>query len=119
MLKRLTALLLLAAVLAYSAEAVLGALRDGEVHHESFAAAASHAGHGQGDHGHEDGPLGHPHGPGHQHGTSADHCTHQHTATPSGGLVPTLLAERGGDLPPEPADLLGRSLAAPFRPPRA
>ena len=62
-------------------ETVLGVLRDGEVHHESAAAAATHALQTQGEHGHEDGrPAGpeHEHGPQHEHGTAADHCTHQH-----------------------------------------
>ena len=75
MLRNLAALLMLLTTTFSQAEAVVGVLRDGAVHHESAGAAALHAVAGQGEHGHEDGV---PHGPNHEHGTSADHCTHQH-----------------------------------------
>lgn len=73
-----------------SAEALVGELRDGEVHHEDVSTAVSHrdmAG-GRGDHGHEDAsqPGQHEHGEKHQHGTSVDHCTHLHAV----GLAATI-----------------------------
>jgi hypothetical protein len=77
--RRLIALVLLLAVSGSAAESLVGQLRDGEVHHETSVAAASHASHARGDHGHEDaGAPSHEHGGEHQHGTNADHCTHQH-----------------------------------------
>ena len=80
--RRLRALLALIALLAggvFDAEQVLGEMRDGVVHHESFGAAAAHAQETTGDHGHEDLDADHQdHGPGHSHGTTTDHCTHQH-----------------------------------------
>jgi len=103
------------------AESVLGALRDGRVHHESGMTAASHSSSGsQGDHGHEDGPLSHQHGGQHQHGTAADHCTHQHSAgSPAVGLAlayPPIQHVAPFSDPPAP---VGGMLAAPFHPPRA
>lgn len=74
-LHRLAALLMLLTITFSSAETVVGLLRDGAVHHESSAEAATHALMAQGEHGHEDGAQ---HGPNHEHGTPADHCTHQH-----------------------------------------
>lgn len=79
MLRRSIALLTLLLLVGSIAEPALGQLRDGVVHHESTASAASHADGAPSEHGHEDGsPLGHQHGREHQHGTSADHCTHLH-----------------------------------------
>lgn len=118
-LQRLTSLLLLLAVFAYSAEAVLGVLRDGEVHHESAVAAAGHGEQRGGDHGHEDGPLSHPHGPGHQHGTSLDHCTHQHTATVAHAIAFDFPPATAAELPHDSPHLLDRTLSAPFHPPQA
>lgn len=118
-LQRLTSLLLLLAVFAYSAEAVLGVLRDGEVHHETFAAAVSHGGQHGGDHGHEDGPMSHPHGPGHQHGTSLDHCTHHHTATVADAFALSFPPATAAELAHEAPHLLDRTLSAPFHPPQA
>ena len=77
MLKRLAAVLMLFTVAFSNAETVMGVLRDGTVHHESNAVAAAHALAHTGEHGHEDQA---PHGPKHEHGTPADHCTHQHGA---------------------------------------
>ena len=86
-MRRLIALCLLLVTTAFNAEAVAGALRDGQVHHEDLATASSHAASPDGEHGHEDGsPLpGHRHDQNHEHGTSADHCTHHHGAA----LVPS------------------------------
>lgn len=86
--RRLRALLALVALLAggsFDAEQVVGEMRDGAVHHESVEAAAAHAQDSTGDHGHEDQGSDHEdHGPGHSHGTTSDHCTHQHgTPVPS------------------------------------
>lgn len=74
-LHRLAALLMLLTVTFSYGETVIGVLRDGTVHHESTAAAATHALFAQGEHGHEDGSS---HGSDHEHGTPADHCTHHH-----------------------------------------
>lgn len=79
MLRRLVALLALVLMVGSIAEPALGVLRDGAVHHETTASAAVHAGQSAGDHGHEESPpFDHQHGRHHQHGTGADHCTHQH-----------------------------------------
>jgi hypothetical protein len=62
-------------------EPLLGVLRDGSIHHESSAAAVAHESSAPREHGHEDGSAQTPHqdhGPQHQHGTAADHCTHAH-----------------------------------------
>lgn len=78
-LRRWFSFVLMFVLTAGSAEPVLGMMRDGEVHHESGIAAAEHSVSARGDHGHEDvGAPDHEHGAQHQHGTSADHCTHQH-----------------------------------------
>ena len=120
MLRRFVAFALVFAVSAMQAESVFGALRDGEVHHESGAQALSHSSGSHGDHGHEDGPLSHQHGDQHQHGTAADHCTHQHsTAAPAAALAlayPPVQYVAPLTPPPAPA---GGTLAAPFHPPRA
>lgn len=78
MFRRLTALLMLVATTTGSVETTMGEVRDGEVHHESVAAAANHAHEARGDHGHEDSNTHAERGPDHQHGTAADHCTHAH-----------------------------------------
>jgi hypothetical protein len=126
LLRRLLAFVMLLALAVSASESVLGELRDGEVHHESSAAAAAHGLHASGEHGHEDGsPPGHPadsghrHGPGHHHGTGADHCTHQHG-------IP-LPASFAFDLPLrtlpqpsfEPQVHTARVSTTLFRPPRA
>lgn len=77
--RRILALLLLLVTGLAQGETVWGELRDGEVHHESAAAALAHAAQTDGDHGHEDARTPeHRHGEDHQHGTNADHCTHHH-----------------------------------------
>lgn len=120
MLRRLVALALILAVSAMQAESVFGALRDGQVHHESGAQAFSHAQGSHGDHGHEDGPLSHQHGGEHQHGTAADHCTHQHsTAVPAGALALVYTPIHYVAPFSEPPAPVGGTLAAPFHPPRA
>lgn len=80
-MRRLLALTLLILTSASSMEAVVGVMRDGEVHHENAAVAAAHAQELSGDHGHEDGARSgeHRHGEDHEHGTSTDHCTHVHS----------------------------------------
>lgn len=79
-MRRLLALTLLILTSVSSMEAVVGVMRDGEVHHENTLVAAAHAQVAGGDHGHEDAtPSGeHRHGEGHDHGTAGDHCTHGH-----------------------------------------
>lgn len=79
-MRRLLALTLLILTSVSSMEAVVGVMRDGEVHHENPVVAAAHAQVAGGDHGHEDAaPSGeHRHGEGHDHGTAGDHCTHGH-----------------------------------------
>lgn len=65
-----------------SVESAASLVRDGAMHHETAAAAAAHLDAGtRGHHGHEDGgPQSRPHSHNsqHQHGTTADHCTHMH-----------------------------------------
>lgn len=121
MLRRVLALVLLFAVSATQAETVFGAMRDGEVHHESGLTAASHSSSGsQGDHGHEDGPLSHQHGGQHQHGTAVDHCTHQHsTGAPSAMLALVFPPVQNVAPYSDPPASAGGTLAAPFHPPRA
>jgi hypothetical protein len=76
----------------FDAERVVGEMRDGTVHHESAGEAAAHAERSTGDHGHEDpGADRDDHGPGHSHGTTGDHCTHQH-GTPVPGSFNFALA---------------------------
>jgi hypothetical protein len=93
LLSRLISLLMLLSITFSTAERVIGAIRDGEVHHESSSLAATHAVFSAGEHGHEDHSE---HGPEHKHGTSADHCTHQHgTTVPVAKLA---FAFRGGEI---------------------
>lgn len=99
MIRRLTALFMLFSVTYSSAESVIGVLRDGEVHHESMAAAAQHASHDHVSHGHENGSSPDSE---HQHGTQADHCAHHHgtmvvadpivIALPSPGTFPPVFS---------------------------
>lgn len=120
MLRRLAALLLLFVTFGSNAESVVGVLRDGEVHHESPMAAAQHVADGAGNHGHEDAAAsGTDHGGSqHDHGTSADHCTHTHSAA----LLPVFALE----LPTrelsvdftEPAVHLARTSYPLFHPPK-
>lgn len=85
--RRILALFLILVFGLSSFEAVWGEVRDGDVHHENVATAADHSMLSQGDHGHEDvGAPEHHHDEQHQHGTGADHCTHQH-----GVEVPALI----------------------------
>lgn len=86
-MRRFIALILLLFSTATSLEAVVGPMRDGEVHHETAAQATEHASRATGEHGHEHemsahaddhDATGEEHGPQHQHGTGADHCTHAH-----------------------------------------
>lgn len=78
----LALLMLVGLLVGSNIEPIVGALRDGTVHHESLVAAGTHrAGTAAAEHGHEDGALAggrHGHGAGHQHGTAVDHCTHAH-----------------------------------------
>lgn len=117
MFRRLIASLAFLAITLSSGEAVIGELRDGEVHHESLAEAATHDHGPNGEREHEHGS---PHGPKHRHGTSSDHCTHQHGEQLSGMEV---LLVAG---PPEafvsffePSLLSDRTTEPFLRPPRA
>lgn len=63
-------------------EGMVNLVRDGEAHHETASAAATHCDAGaRGDHGHEDVPHSgeDAQNPQHQHGTAGDHCTHFHS----------------------------------------
>ncbi len=90
--------MLLLCVAAFTVEPGIGALRDGEVHHESAATAATHAVLGDFGHAHHDRtpPSQSAPGSGHQHGTLNDHCTHQHSVVPATALAlaPDPLPER-------------------------
>ena len=93
--RSLVALVLLVGYATSSAEVVLGEVRDGEVHHESTAAALDHtqSASTQGEHGHEDDGQEAEHGPEHEHGTPADHCTHSHSVSlPGDQLVFNFIA---------------------------
>lgn len=77
---RRTAFLLLAAIMGFTVEPVMGVVRDGEVHHETAVEAATHSGLLHADHAHEQGDspaTGDTQGD-HEHGSNADHCTHSH-----------------------------------------
>lgn len=116
--RRLVAFFMLLAVTFSYGETVTGMLRDGAVHHEESAAtAALHAIAAQGEHGHEDGSS---HGPGHEHGTPADHCTHQH-GTEFGPRSPGLAVFSCTipDIFLEPSLRLDHPYEPSFRPPRA
>ena len=52
---RRTAFLLLAAIMGFTVEPVMGVVRDGEVHHETAVEAATHSGLLHADHAHEQG----------------------------------------------------------------
>lgn len=120
----LSALLMLVGLLVGSnLEPIVGALRDGVVHHESLVAAGAHqATTPGGEHGHEDGLLagGRPsHGPGHQHGTAVDHCTHAHGV----GAPSSVSVEFAGAVvtvaPEPPAPVTSRLILTLSPPPKA
>lgn len=83
-------LVLLAAVMVSAVEPVVGLARDGAVHHETAAEAATHNGLANADHAHEtddaaetdveqtEAPLPSDSDERHEHGSNADHCTHMH-----------------------------------------
>ena len=120
MARRFLALVLLYATAVSLVEPALGELRDGEIHHESTAAALAHAQFADGDHGHEDaGTPAHEHGREHQHGTATDHCTHQHgPAAPAEGALPFVFAT-AVHFETEPPVRIAWSPSLPFHPPRA
>jgi hypothetical protein len=117
--RRYLALVLMLAYGASAAEAVVGAVRDGSVHHESTVAAATHQADHHGEHGHEDPGAQPDHGSAHQHGTSGDHCTHTHGVSLPSACdfeVVTRIASA-----PEVSPLLrtGTTHISHFRPPKA
>lgn len=84
------ALLSILVLMVSRAEAVIGEVRDSEVHHETAVEAWVHAEDPHGAHAHDD---DHPTGESqdgtvqdtgdesrHEHGGSSDHCTHVHSA---------------------------------------
>jgi hypothetical protein len=119
-LHRCAALLMLLTLTFSNAETVFGVLRDGTVHHESAASAAVHSSLRHGEHGHEDAGQGNSeqeHGPKHEHGTSADHCTHQHgNLTAAGPLRFTILGYNVPQVFLEPP-LGSDRFTEPFSPP--
>jgi len=120
LLRRILALALLIGYGASSAEAVVGVVRDGTVHHESTASAAVHQEGHRGEHGHEDPGAGAEHGADHEHGTSSDHCTHAHgMSLPAtcAFLVPAALTATPEPAPPLLASRVYASVH--FRPPKA
>jgi len=80
--RKVVALVLLVSFVTSSFEAVAGLVRDGSVHHETATEAMTHSSARTGEHGHETASEApeQDHGPDHQHGTGADHCTHVHGA---------------------------------------
>ena len=119
--RRWTASVLLLCVAAFAVEPGIGAIRDGEVNHESAATAATHAALGDFSHAHHDRtpPSQSAPGTGHQHGTLNDHCTHQHSVVPAAALAvaPDPRPERQ-PLSVSPVHPAGSS-ADFFHPPRA
>lgn len=117
MSRRLIAALMVFTTAFSLGEKVSGELRDGEVHHESTVKATSHSQNSQGEHGHEDDSS---HDSEHEHGTSSDHCTHQHGPVLSGvgALREAVLSEVSFSFfaPSLPSD---RSTEPFLRPPRA
>lgn len=81
--------LLLATVMGFTVEPVVGTVRDGDVHHETALEAASHFSLAAADHSHEQSELPAPADSdgGHEHGSNSDHCTHAH-----GMAHPTMLS---------------------------
>lgn len=121
-LRSTVALLLLISFTVSSLEAVAGVVRDGAVHHETNAAALSHAVDAAGEHGHESVEEGsqQEHGPEHRHGTSSDHCTHTHTSglTASAIHVAWVVSESPVVALP-PATPTDRTVRPLLQPPRA
>lgn len=118
--RSVTSLVLLLAAIFSFVEPVVGQARDGEIHHRTGVVQQTDTSSTVDAHdpqGTRDGPA-HPPGPNHQHGTSADHCTHQHAAV----LVPTFsfaLPAQTAEAPRlEPPLRLGRFLQRLFHPPR-
>jgi len=119
-IRRAFALAILLGYSASTAEAVVGVLRDGVVHHESEVAAVSHQETHLGDHGHEDPGAGAEHGPDHRHGTSSDHCTHVHgLGLPSGCDLVEAVTRDEAIVESVPLTPAGTSLRSQFRPPKA
>ena len=121
MLRRFIALVTFLAMAGSITEPALGVLRDGTVHHEAVTSAASHAERAAGGDGHENGArAGHPHDGDHQHGTGADHCTHQHGHALVAGDRPVLQPAAPPPSAPgtESLPLRGRYPLAQFHPPR-
>jgi hypothetical protein len=118
--RRLIALALLLGYGASAAEAAVGVVRDGAVHHESAAAAAVHQESHHGDHGHEDPGTDAEHGSEHQHGTSGDHCTHAHgTSLPAVCDLDVATQVEATARPTAPPLGSGTAATSHFRPPKA
>ena len=119
-IRRAIALALLLGYSASTAEATVGVLRDGTVHHESEVAAVIHQETHQGDHGHEDPGTGAEHGSEHRHGTSGDHCTHVHgIGLPSACAPAEIVTRDEATVESVPLAPAGNSLGSHFRPPKA
>ncbi len=88
-LRGLVSFILLITLPGYYLEPEMGEVRDGAVHHESTSEAMSHSVSHSGEHGHEafGKAPGTDFGPGHQHGTGADHCTHVHGPAMAGAAT--------------------------------
>lgn len=118
-MRRLLALTLLILTTASSVEAVVGVMRDGQVHHENPVVAAAHAQQYAGDHGHEDGAAGeNRHGERHDHGTAGDHCTHSHGPAVLTSAAPLVGTEAVDEIQTEsafPRSIVSDGLAHPPR----
>ena len=77
---RRAAFVLLLAIMGFTLEPVVGVVRDGDVHHETAAEAATHSGLATAGHAHEqnDSQTSEDSESDHEHGSNADHCTHAH-----------------------------------------
>lgn len=123
-MKKLVSFALLFTLFWANAESQFGVLRDGAVHHEDAVTAAVHheALQFNGDHGHElaSSPADSDGTPDHSHGSSTDHCTHQHDT----GVLTLPTWNTGSTwyaLVPlsEPVLPLDQPLKVPTEPPRA
>ncbi len=115
--RRATALVLAFTFTVSTAESVMGAVYDGEAHHETDAAAIEHQIEQGTTHADEEKA---PAGDEHAHGSAADHCTHQHSVPlPASATRADMIADQLAPLDSPPVGPLSRSIEALFRPPRA
>lgn len=118
-LRRIVSVIALLAAVFSVVEPVLGEVRDDTVHQADSGAAVAQDAQGS-DHPAEHAPIpGHSHGGSHQHGTGADHCSHQHGVGFPGHtdvLLPTVVTV---SVSLESLLFSSRTSTQSFHPPRA